>query len=59
MISYTKIYIIRDGVDEYHYEIKTNKIRLDMENPMHTFNTYEEAELACLKKLIEIVKKKQ
>ena len=59
MISYTKIYIIRDGIDEYHYEIKTNKIQLDIENPMHTFNTYEESELACLMKLIEIVKKKQ
>jgi hypothetical protein len=56
LISYTKIYIITDGVDEYHYEIKTDKIRLHMETPMRTFNTYEEAELECLKKLIEIVK---
>jgi len=58
IISYTKIYMIVDGVDEYHYEIKIDKIRLHRENPMYTFNTYEEAELACLKKLIEIVKTK-
>jgi hypothetical protein len=60
IIAYTKIYIIRDGVDEYHYEIKIDKIRLHMENPysINTFKTYEESELACLKKLIEIVKAK-
>jgi hypothetical protein len=58
IIAYTKIYIIRDGVDEYHYEIKIDKIRLHMENPysINTFKTYEEAELACLIKLIELVK---
>lgn len=41
-------YLVRD-ISEYLTEFDLEKF---------TFNTYEEAELACLKKLIEIVKNK-
>jgi hypothetical protein len=43
------------GTDDYQY-----LILLDEDEFVETgFNTYEEAELACLKKLIEIVKEKK
>ena len=40
---------------KYTYHIISNNIKLEM----NSFKTYEEAELACLVKLIEIVKEKQ
>tara|TARA_R110000782_G_scaffold173451_1_gene264945 strand:- start:37 stop:411 length:375 start_codon:yes stop_codon:yes gene_type:complete len=37
---------------KYTYHVTSNSIKLEM----NSFKTYEEAELECLKKLIEIVK---
>jgi hypothetical protein len=42
-------YLNMVGVNLYYYVIGTE--------PFLSFKTYEEAELACLKKLIEIIKK--
>ena len=41
--------------EEFFYEIYVDIME---ERTSNSFNTYEEAELACLKKLIEIVKNK-
>jgi hypothetical protein len=43
-------YLNMVGINLYYYVIGTE--------PFLSFNTYEEAELACLRKLIEIVKNK-
>ena len=48
------VYKSRD--DAYFYSILREDRYL---NPSHQYSTYEEAELECLKKLIEIVKEKK
>ena len=46
---------INNGNKRYIFQIPTSTSHLDK---ITFFDTYEEAELACLRKLIEIVKKK-
>jgi hypothetical protein len=57
----SEIYLSHEnGKKFYHYlvlELNDKIIDWKSRNTIH-FNTYEEAELACLKKLIEIVKNK-
>jgi hypothetical protein len=61
-----KIYIVNFGADEYSfdvYDLYEEKTKYDNFigagiSYAGTFDTYEEAELACLEKLIEIIKKK-
>jgi hypothetical protein len=48
--------IQKDSIGIYHFNIETNKYG-DWREPIFNMN-YEEAELECLKKLIEIVKTK-
>ena len=46
--------IQKDSIDIYHFNINTNKYG-DWKEPILNRN-YEEAELECLKKLIELIK---
>ena len=45
-------------VTHYGWSIVSNQNSDDYKNDNEGFDTYEEAELECLKKLIEIIKKK-
>jgi hypothetical protein len=62
-----KVYIVNFGADEYSfdvYDLYEEKYKYEnfigaSASYTGTFETYEEAELACLKKLIEIVESKQ
>jgi hypothetical protein len=56
-------YNLKSWVEEYTknkyiYEIRPHKITDYKEGEIYVYATYEEAELACLRKLIEIVKNK-
>ena len=62
-----KVYIVNFGADEYSfdvYDLYEEKYKYEnfigaSASYTGTFETYEEAELECLKKLIEIVESKQ
>ena len=62
-----KVYIVNFGADEYSfdvYDLYEEKYKYEnfigaSASYTGTFETYEEAELACLEKLIEIVESKQ
>lgn len=51
--------LIEIGTQEFSYQVFNNKGNRQLGNESMSYNgTYEEAELECLKKLIEIVKNK-
>ena len=52
-----KSWIEEHTENSYIYEIRPHKLADYKEGEIYVYVTYEEAELACLKKLIEIVKK--
>ncbi len=54
------ICISTDGITSFEYAIDTlNDLGVSQYRENFPYKTYEEAELACLKELIEIVKEKQ
>ena len=61
---FRKKYNLKSWVEEYTknkyiYEIRPHKITDYKEGEIYVYATYEEAEIACLNKLIEIVKEKK
>jgi len=53
-----KSWIQEHTADTFIYEIRPHKLTDYKEGEVYVYNIHEEAELACLKKLIEIVKSK-
>jgi len=61
---FRKKYNLKSWVEEYTknkyiYEIRPHKITDYKEGEIYVYATYEEAEIACLNKLIEIVNEKK
>ena len=53
-----KSWVQEHTTDTFIYEIRPHKLSDYKEGEIYTYKTYQETELACLKKLIEIVKNK-
>ena len=53
-----KSWIQEHTADTFIYEIRPHKLTDYKEGEVYVYEVYEEAELACLKKLIEIAKEK-
>ena len=51
-----ELLIAKDDIEQYYFSVKKSEALFDEDD--YCFKTYEEAELECLKKLIEIVKNK-
>ena len=51
-----ELLIAKDDIEQYYFSVKKSEALFDEDD--YCFETYEEAELECLKKLIEIVKEK-
>jgi len=52
------VFPLDNNSEEFNYFIKANDEKELQDNLLDEYSTYEEAELACLKKLIEVVKQK-
>ena len=54
-----KSWVQEHTADTFIYEIRPHVLTHYKQGETYVYNNYEEAELACLKKLIEIVKEKK
>tara|TARA_R110000868_G_scaffold1452_7_gene11444 strand:- start:827 stop:1210 length:384 start_codon:yes stop_codon:yes gene_type:complete len=52
-----ELLIAKDDIGQYYFSVKKSEALFDEDD--YCFKTYEEAELECLNKLIEIVKNKK